>query len=63
LDCNSGTYPEQSLRFYNALKGNGCVTRLVMLPFEDHSYKSKENILHVLWETDYWLNTFVKNKE
>mmetsp|Transcript_21429 Transcript_21429/g.27238 ORF Transcript_21429/g.27238 Transcript_21429/m.27238 type:complete len:842 (-) Transcript_21429:48-2573(-) len=61
-DCNSGTYPEQSIRFYNALKGNGCTCRLVVFPFEDHHYKARENILHLLWETSFWLNTFVKDR-
>lgn len=61
-DCNSGTYPEQSTRFYNALKANGKIARLVILPHEDHGYKGKENILHLLWETDYWLHNFVKNR-
>ena len=31
-DNNSGTYPLQSERYFNALKGLGATTRLVMLP-------------------------------
>ena len=60
-DNNSGTYPMQSERFYNALKGLGATTRLVMLPCESHSYRARESILHLLWETQEWLRTYVKN--
>ena len=33
-DNNSGTYPMQSERYFNALKGLGATVRLVMLPKE-----------------------------
>merc|ERR1712167_129607 len=53
-DENSGTHPDQSERMYAALKGNGCATRLVMLPKEGHGYRARESILHTLAETyDY----------
>ena len=61
LDNNTGTYPMQSERFYNALKGFGAIARLVMLPYESHSYQAHESIMHVLWETDTWLDKYVKN--
>ncbi len=61
-DENTGTFPMQSERFYNALKANGATTRLVMLPLETHSYKAKESILHTLWEMNNWLNFYVKGK-
>lgn len=60
-DNNSGTYPMQSERYFNALKGLGATVRLVMLPKESHGYKAKENILHLLWEQDQWLEKHVKN--
>ncbi len=60
-DNNSGTFPLQSERYYNALKGHGATVRLVMLPAESHGYASKESIFHVLWETDRWLMKYVKN--
>jgi len=60
-DNNSGTYPMQSERFYAALKGLGATARLVMLPHESHGYRARESILHMLWETDRWLETYVKN--
>lgn len=61
-DNNSGTYPMQSERYFNALKGLGATARLVMLPKESHGYRAKESILHVLWEQDQWLEKYVKNK-
>ena len=61
-DNNSGTYPLQSERYFNALKGLGATTRLVMLPKESHSYRAKESIMHMLWEQDRWLERYVKNK-
>ena len=62
-DNNSGTYPMQSERYFNALKGLGATVRLVMLPKESHGYRSKESIFHVLWEQDQWLEKYVKNKK
>ncbi|KXX69648.1 S9 family peptidase [Flammeovirga sp. SJP92] len=62
-DNNSGTYPMQSERYFNALKGLGATVRLVMLPKESHGYRSKESILHLLWEQDQWLEKHVKNKK
>ncbi|MBP2831966.1 S9 family peptidase [Aquimarina sp. U1-2] len=62
-DNNSGTYPLQSERYFNALKGLGAITRLVMLPKESHGYRAKESILHMLWEQDQWLEKYVKNKQ
>lgn len=61
-DNNSGTYPLQSERYFNALKGLGATARLVMLPKESHGYRAKESILHLLWEQDKWLDKYVKNK-
>ncbi|MEO9485163.1 MAG: prolyl oligopeptidase family serine peptidase [Ekhidna sp.] len=62
-DNNSGTYPMQSERYFNALKGLGGPARLVMLPKESHGYRAKESILHVLWEQDKWLEEHVKNRD
>jgi len=62
-DNNSGTYPLQSQRYFNALKGLGSTVRLVMLPKESHGYRAKESILHLLWEQDTWLEEHVKNRK
>jgi dipeptidyl aminopeptidase/acylaminoacyl peptidase len=60
-DNNSGTYPMQSERYYNALKGLGATARLVMLPHESHGYRARESVLHMWWETVAWLDRYVKN--
>ena len=60
-DNNSGTFPIQSERFYAALKGQGATARYVVLPAEAHGYAARENLLHMLWEMDSWLNKYVKN--
>ena len=60
-DNNSGTYPMQSKRYFNALKGLGATVRLVMFPKESHGYRAKETILHLLWEQDQWLEKYLKN--
>ncbi len=62
-DNNSGTYPLQSERYFNALRGLGATARLVMLPQESHGYVARESILHLLWEQDRWLEKYVKNKK
>lgn len=61
-DNNAGTYPMQSERLFNALKGHGTNTRLVMLPHESHAYRAKESVLHMLWEITNWLDKYVKGK-
>ncbi len=62
-DNNTGTFPMQSERMFTALKGHGATVRLVMLPHESHSYRARESLLHLLWETERWLDTYVKNRE
>ncbi|WP_443944490.1 prolyl oligopeptidase family serine peptidase [Pedobacter sp. AW1-32] len=62
-DDNPGTFPINSERLFNAIKGAGGTTRFVFLPFEAHGYRGKENILHALWEQDQWLEKYVKNKK
>ncbi|MEO0900027.1 MAG: prolyl oligopeptidase family serine peptidase [Bacteroidota bacterium] len=62
-DNNSGTYPMQSERYFNALKGLGATVRLVMLPKESHGYSARESVLHILWEQDMWLDKYVMNKK
>jgi len=61
-DNNSGTYPLQSERYFNALKGHGAPTRLIMLPKESHGYRARESVMHLLWEQDQWMEKHVKNK-
>lgn len=59
-DNNSGTFPMQSERMFAAVKGMGGTARLVMLPNESHGYRARESILHMLAESDAWLERYVK---
>jgi dipeptidyl aminopeptidase/acylaminoacyl peptidase len=60
-DNNSGTFPIQSERLFSALKGHGATVRFVLLPLESHGYAGRESVLHMFWEMNNWLNTYVKN--
>jgi dipeptidyl aminopeptidase/acylaminoacyl peptidase len=60
-DSNPGTFPVQSERMYQAVRGNGGTVRLVLLPHEDHGYSAKESVEHVLAEQIGWFDKYVKN--
>ncbi|MBW4596069.1 MAG: prolyl oligopeptidase family serine peptidase [Brasilonema angustatum HA4187-MV1] len=59
-DTNPGTYPLQTERLYEALKGLGATVRLVVLPLEDHGYRSREGVAHALWEMVNWCDKYLK---
>ncbi len=59
-DSNSGTFPMQTERLYEAIRGLGGTARYVSLPMEGHSYRSREAVGHVLWEMVQWLDQHVK---
>jgi len=60
-DDNSGTFPIQSERMYEAVKGNGGIVRYVQLPYEAHGYLARESTEHTLWEMVNWFDQWVKN--
>ena len=60
-DDNQGTFPIQSERMYQAVRGNGGIVRLVMLPAEAHGYQARESIEHTLYEMLSWFDRWVKN--
>jgi dipeptidyl aminopeptidase/acylaminoacyl peptidase len=62
-DNNPGTFPVQSQRMYQAIKGNGGNVRLVMLPLESHGYRARESVLHTQAEMIDWLNRYVRDAE
>ncbi|MEO0396427.1 MAG: prolyl oligopeptidase family serine peptidase [Cyanobacteria bacterium P01_A01_bin.137] len=62
-DNNAGTYPLQSERLFEAMKGLGGTVRYVSLPAEGHSYRSREAVGHVLWEMVEWLDQHVKGDQ
>ncbi|MEO8811168.1 MAG: prolyl oligopeptidase family serine peptidase [Rhodanobacter sp.] len=60
-DANPGTEPFQSRKFYQAIRGNGGITRLVMLPHEPHWYAALESNEQVVAEMLAWFDRYVKN--
>lgn len=60
-DDNSGTFPIQSERLYQAIKGNGGIVRYVQLPYEAHGYLGRESVEHTLYEMVTWFDKWVKN--
>lgn len=63
MDNNTGTYPIQSERMFNAIKGHGGTVKYVSLPYESHGYRGRENLLHLLSEQLAWLDKYVKNAD
>ena len=59
-DNNPGTFTLQTERYFQALKGLGAPARMVILPKEQHGYVARENILHLLWEQDRFLEKYLK---
>lgn len=59
-DNNPGTFTLQTERYFQALKNLGAPVRMVILPKESHGYVAKENILHLLWEQDQFLEKHLK---
>ena len=62
-DNNDGTFPIQSERLYQAVKGNGGTVRFVALPNEAHGYAARESVEHTLYEMVAWLDKHVKNAQ
>jgi dipeptidyl aminopeptidase/acylaminoacyl peptidase len=61
-DNNSGTFPIQSERLFQAIKGSGGIARLVLLPYESHGYRARESVLDVLAEMFEWADKYIKNR-
>ncbi len=61
-DNNPGTFTLQTERYFQAIKGLGGNARMVILPKESHGYAAKENILHLLWEQEQFLDKHLKGK-
>jgi len=59
-DSNPGTLTFQSEVFFEAVRGSGGTARMVLLPFEDHGYRARESVEHVLWEQLRWFDKYVK---
>jgi dipeptidyl aminopeptidase/acylaminoacyl peptidase len=59
LDANSGTFPIQSERLFQAIQATGGTARLVILPHENHGYVARESVLHMLAEQFDWLERWL----
>jgi dipeptidyl aminopeptidase/acylaminoacyl peptidase len=59
-DANPGTPPAGSRMFYEGIRGNGGITRLVMLPHEPHRYEAQETNEQVVYEMLNWFDKYVK---
>ena len=59
-DANPGTTPLQASKLYEALRGNGGTSRLVMLPHEPHWYSAMESNEQLLFELVGWFDKYVK---
>jgi dipeptidyl aminopeptidase/acylaminoacyl peptidase len=62
-DNNTGTFPIQSERLYQAIRGNGGIVRYVTLPLEAHGYSARESTEHTLYEMISWFDKYVKNAQ
>ena len=62
-DANPGTIPLQSVQLYEAVRGNGGTTRLVMLPHEPHLYTALESNEQEVYEILWWFDKYVRNAE
>ena len=61
-DNNSGTFPIQSERLFQGLRGNGATARYVVLPHASHGYRARESVLHTLAEMIEWADRWAKNR-
>ncbi|MGA9672253.1 MAG: prolyl oligopeptidase family serine peptidase [Terracidiphilus sp.] len=60
-DANPGTTPLQSTKLFEAIRGNGGTTRLVILPHEPHWYSAMESNEQLIYEMLRWFDKYVKN--
>jgi dipeptidyl aminopeptidase/acylaminoacyl peptidase len=59
-DDNAGTSPQQSLQFYQAIRGNGGDVELLLLPWEGHSYRGRESVLRTAAQMLRWFDDHLK---
>lgn len=59
--ANPGTTPLQAVKLYEAIRGDGGIARLVMLPHEPHWYSAMESNEQLAYEELRWFDKYVKN--
>ena len=62
-DDNAGTSPQQSLQFYQAIRGNGGDAELLLLPWEGHSYRSRESVRTTAAQMLRWFDDHLKSND
>jgi dipeptidyl aminopeptidase/acylaminoacyl peptidase len=60
-DANPGTTPIQSTKLFEAIRGNGGTTRLVVLAHEPHWYSAMESNEQLIYEMIRWFDKYVKD--
>lgn len=60
-DANPGTPTSESIKLYEAIRGNGGTSRLVLLPHEPHFYTAMESNEQLIYEMLRWFDKYVKN--
>ncbi len=60
-DANPGTPTSESIKLYEAIRGNGGTARLVLLPHEPHTYTALESNEQLIYEMLRWFDKYVKN--
>ena len=60
-DANPGTPTSESIKLFEAIRGNGGTARLVLLPHEPHSYTAMESNEQLIYEMLRWFDKYVKN--
>jgi dipeptidyl aminopeptidase/acylaminoacyl peptidase len=60
-DANPGTTPLQASKLFEAIRGNGGTTRLVVLPHEPHWYSAMESQEQLIYEMVRWFDKYVKD--
>lgn len=60
-DANPGTTPLQAHKLYEAIRGNGGITRLVILPQEPHWYAAMESNEQLVYEMLRWFDKYLKD--
>lgn len=59
-DANPGTTPIQASFLYEAIRGNGGIARLVLLPHEPHWYSALESNEQEIYEMLRWFDKYLK---
>ncbi len=60
-DDNAGTAPFQSTEFFRAIRGNGGIAELMLLPWEGHEYRARESVLRTAAGMLEWFDRHIRD--